>query len=80
MIRFAPPSPRRELAHRASGGIEVTLYWSAEEGTTLEVWHGATNELIAFAIAPERALEAYYHPFAHLGPAIELQEHQATLP
>ena len=63
---FATSSLRRELAHRASGGIEVTLYWSADGGTTVEVWHAATEEPIAFPIAPERALDAYYHPFAHL--------------
>jgi hypothetical protein len=57
---------RRELAHRASSGIEVTLYWSPDDGTSIEVRHAATEELIAFPIAPERALDAYYHPFASL--------------
>jgi hypothetical protein len=57
---------RRELAHRTSGGIDVTLYWSIEEGTTVEVWQAATEELMVFAVAPDRALDAYYHPFAHL--------------
>lgn len=65
-MRSVTLSLRRELAHRASGGIEVTLYWSADDGTTVEVWQAATEELIAFPIAPERALDAYYHPFAHL--------------
>lgn len=64
---FATSSPRRELAHRVSGGIEVTLYWSADDGsTTIEVWHAPAEELIAFPVAPELALDAYYHPFAHL--------------
>lgn len=58
---------RRELAHRAAGGIEVTLYWQAEEnGTTIEIWQAATEELLTFPVAPERALDAYHHPFAHL--------------
>jgi hypothetical protein len=57
----------RELAHRASGGIEVTLYWSPDDGgTSVEVRHAATEEMIAFPIAPDRALDAYYHPFANL--------------
>jgi hypothetical protein len=60
-------SPRRELAQRVSGGIEVTLYWSSGEGTTVEVRHAVTEERIAFPVAPRRALDAYYHPFAHLG-------------
>ena len=58
---------RRELAHRISGGIEVTLYWSADDNTTsIEVWQPATDERLTFAVASEGALEAFYHPFAHL--------------
>jgi hypothetical protein len=59
-------TPRLELAQRVSGGIEVTLYWSPGNGTTVEIRHAATAELIAFPVAADRALDAYYHPFAHL--------------
>jgi hypothetical protein len=59
--------PRRELARRMSGGIEVTLYWSAHDNhTSIEVWQSATEETLHFNVAPELALEAFYHPFAHL--------------
>jgi hypothetical protein len=59
--------PRRELARRFSGGIEVTLYWSPEDdSTTVEVFQPATEETLLLAVPPERALEAYYHPFAQL--------------
>ena len=59
--------PRRELAHRVTGGIEVTLYWNALDGTTaVEVWQPATDELLFFEVAREQALDAFYHPFAHL--------------
>jgi hypothetical protein len=62
---------RRELARRVSGGVEVTLYWEAtENGTTVEIWHHATGETLAFAVAPQRALDAFYHPFAHLPTAL----------
>jgi len=55
----------RELAHRVSGGIEVTLYWSALDDTTsVEVFHAATETTLHFAVPGERALEAFYHPFA----------------
>lgn len=58
---------RRELARRTSGGIEVTLYWSADDGSvTVEVWQPASAEMLLIAVAPERALDAFYHPFAHL--------------
>jgi hypothetical protein len=60
-------SPRRELARRTSGGIEVTLYWSADDDSiTVEVWQPASAEMLLITVAPERALEAFYHPFAQL--------------
>jgi hypothetical protein len=46
--------------------MEVTLYWSPLDGPTVEIYQAATGELIAFPVAPARALDAYYHPFAHL--------------
>ena len=59
--------PRRELARRVSGGIEITLYWSAADNrTSIEVWQPDSGETLAFAVPPERALDAFYHPFAHL--------------
>ena len=58
---------RRELAHRLSGGIEVTLDWCERDGTTsVELWHAASEETLVFEVAHEHALEAFYHPFAHL--------------
>ena len=58
---------RRELARRVSGGIEITLYWSVgDNGTSIEVWQPSTEELLTFPVAHERALEAFYHPFAQL--------------
>ena len=59
-------SERKELAHRSSAGVDVTLYW-----------HPALDELIVsvsderqgahFEIRPQRylALDAYYHPYAY---------------
>jgi hypothetical protein len=63
----------RELAHRVSGGIEVALYWSPlDGGTTVEVWDAASEEMLVFCVPPERALEAFYHPFAQ--PAASFDE------
>lgn len=57
---------RRELARRASGGLEVTLYWNAcDNSTSVEVWQPSSGEALAFAVAGEHALDAFYHPFAH---------------
>jgi len=45
----------------------VTLYWSAgDDSTHNEIRHAATDETLAFEVARERALDAFYHPFAHL--------------
>jgi hypothetical protein len=63
---------RRELARRVSGGIEVTLYWSPEDGgTSIRIWQPASEETITFGVARERALDAYHHPFAHLPAHLE---------
>ena len=65
--------PRRELARRISGGLEVTQFWSAADNcTSVEVWQHASGETVAFGVARERALDAFYHPFAHLPTAYEL--------
>jgi hypothetical protein len=65
----AAPSlaPRRELAHRLSSGIEVTLYWSPDDNTTyVEISQPATEEALLFNVPREQALDAFYHPFSHL--------------
>ena len=65
--------PRRELARRVSGGIEVTLYWSPDDNsTTVEVWQPASEETLLLAVPPGRALEAFYHPFAELAASFEV--------
>ena len=64
--------PRRELAQRVSGGIEVTLYWSPlDDSTSVEVWDAASEETLVFDVAPERALEAFHHPFAQLAASVD---------
>jgi hypothetical protein len=57
----------RELAYRVSGGMEITLYWNAgEDRTSVEVWQPASGELLLLEVPRERALDAFYHPFADL--------------
>ncbi|HEY2371252.1 MAG TPA: hypothetical protein VGH82_01765 [Gaiellaceae bacterium] len=64
---FSNDSSLRELAHRVSGGIEVTLYWSADDdSTSVEIFHASTEQTLHFTVAREHALDAFYHPFAHL--------------
>lgn len=67
---MAPPTrsgETRELAHRVGAGIEVTLLWDAAENTTsIELWHVATDQTLRFQVPGELALDAFYHPLVHL--------------
>jgi hypothetical protein len=64
---IASPTQPRELAHRVSGGIEVTLYWSADDNSTsVRILQPATEETITFVVERERALDAFQHPFSYL--------------
>jgi hypothetical protein len=57
---------RRELAQRISSGTEVTLYWSPDDNTTsVEVFHDTSGVTFRLSVPRERALDAFYHPFAH---------------
>lgn len=72
MSRAATSRPRRELAHRVSGGLEITLHWWVDDnGTSIEVCQPDSGEVMAFAVPPEQALDAFYHPFAHLALAFD---------
>jgi hypothetical protein len=58
---------RCELARRVSGGLEVTLYWSAfDNSTSVQVSQPESEETLLFTVAREHALDAFYHPFVHL--------------
>ena len=73
---FVTAQPGRglhELACRASGGLEIRLYWDADEDSThVEVWQPDSGELLLLEVANERALEAFHHPFAEIPPSLEL--------
>jgi hypothetical protein len=58
---------RRELAHRVGSGLEVTLYWNAaDNSTSIEVRHVASETTMRFAVPGDQALDAFYHPLAHV--------------
>jgi hypothetical protein len=67
---------RRELAHRVSGGLEVTLYWHADDNSTsVEIRHAPSEQTLRYIVAPERALEAFYHPFSELPLSRDVEPH-----
>ena len=56
----------RELAARESDGIQVLLLWHPDENAvTVSVEDARVGERLELAIAPERALDAFHHPFAY---------------
>jgi hypothetical protein len=57
----------QELARRMSGGLEVTLFRDLRDSSThLELRHTAIKEPISFSVPPDRALDAFHHPFVYL--------------
>jgi hypothetical protein len=62
------PTPRqtRELAARECDGIHVLLLWHPrEDALTVSVEDARLGDRFQLAVAPDRALDAFYHPFAH---------------
>jgi hypothetical protein len=56
----------RELDHRSSADIEVTLLWSARTNRVfISVLERRTEALFRFGVAPAEALGAFHHPFAY---------------
>ena len=56
----------RELAARDSDGIHVLLLWHPDESAlTVSVEDARAGDRFQLAVAPDRALDAFYHPFAY---------------
>jgi hypothetical protein len=56
----------RELAARHNDGVHVLLLWhSHENALTVSVEDDRVGDRFELAVAPERALDAFYHPFAY---------------
>jgi hypothetical protein len=59
----------RELDHRVSDGIDITLLWRPEDDRALvAVLDAKTGEAFTLEVGPsQRALEVFHHPFAYAG-------------
>jgi hypothetical protein len=56
----------RELAARESDGVHVLLLWHPDDDAlTVSVEDARLGDRFRIAVAPERALDAFYHPFAY---------------
>lgn len=56
----------RELASRESNGLAVVLLWHpCDDAVTVSVADSRTGDRFELAVERERALDAFYHPFAY---------------
>jgi hypothetical protein len=56
----------RELAARENDGIHVLLLWNPrDEAITVSVEDDRRGDRFQLVVAPDRALDAFYHPFAY---------------
>jgi hypothetical protein len=64
---MSPAAPQtRELAARESDGINVLLLWAPDEDAlTVSVEDVRVGDRFQLSVAPDRALDAFYHPFAY---------------
>jgi hypothetical protein len=61
-----PSKPVRELAQRQSGTLEVLLLWHAQiDVVELSVRDVATGGGFQTEIEPDRAIDAFYHPYVY---------------
>jgi hypothetical protein len=59
-------SQTRELAARDNDGISVRLLWHPRENAlAVSVEDARAGDSFHLAVAPDRALDAFYHPFAY---------------
>ena len=57
----------RELAHRVTSCVEVTLLWrELDNALTLRLVEVATGLEFEIVVRPEDALDAFHHPYAYL--------------
>ena len=57
----------RELAHRVTSCVEVTLLWRKLDNVlTLRLVEVGTGIEFEFGVRPEEALDAFNHPYAYL--------------
>ena len=62
----ATHTERRELAHRTSDGIDVTLFWTeATNRVTIVVVDSHIDESLEFDVNGRDALKAFRHPYAY---------------
>jgi hypothetical protein len=60
------PATTRELAARDNDGVHVLLLWHpGENAVSVSVEDSRFGESFHIAVAPDCALDAFYHPYAY---------------
>ena len=60
------PRTQRELAYRAGDGVEVTLFWHPGSGeVSVCVCDQRRGAYFVIEPDPDRALDAFYHPYSY---------------
>ena len=63
----ASHAPARELAQRRSGDVDVLLFWHPDvDRIELCVLDLATGVSVHLDVAPDKALDAFNHPYAYV--------------
>lgn len=66
LIDSPAPTEARELASRESDGIRILLFWHPRnDKVTVSVDDTRTGQFFELPVQKERALDAFYHPFAY---------------
>jgi hypothetical protein len=56
---------RKELAHRQSDGLEISLLWDpSDDSLAVVVADGRLGVTLELPVEDESPLEVFYHPFA----------------
>jgi hypothetical protein len=62
----SPAQGYRELAHRATDGLEIVLLWhQPSNGIMVAVSDARTGAYCELDAPPEEALEVFHHPYAY---------------
>jgi len=70
----------RELAQRLAGGVEVLLIWLPDNDSVKIVLEDhAAGAGFEVEIAPQDALDAFYHPYAYLSECAVHREDDWTI-
>ena len=65
-VMTASTADTRELAVRESDGVHVVLSWNPDDNAlTVSVEDGRVGDRFSLAVAPDCALDAFYHPYAY---------------